>query len=138
MATKRLELTLLVYREDGGRCDPDSLKALAPEKGSRLRYNEESGSAAIELAEVSAAQYPETDAGADAFEEAQREVFLRAGKWLEHRPSAAFAGLRAAGLVTEMWLFVALLGDQFELNAAPAFLRACGERELPFRVIAND
>ena len=138
MATKRLELTLLVYREDGGRCDPDSLKPLVPEEGSRLRYNEESGSAAIELAEVSAADFPETDAGAEAFEEAQREVFQRAGKWLEHRSAAAFAGVRAAGLVTEMWLFAELSGDQFELNAAPGFLRACGERELPFRLITND
>lgn len=138
MGTKRLELALLVYRQDGGRCEPSSLNVLSPEKGSRLRYSEESGSAAIELAEVAAADYAETDTGAEAFEEAQREVFVQAGKWLEHRPAAAFAGLRAAGLATELWLFVELSGDQFELNAAPAFLRACGERDLPFRVITND
>ncbi len=80
------------------------------------------------------------DAGAQyiAFEAAVGEAFQAAGRFLDQRPPAVTAKMRAAGLSLRIFVDVRMDQDQMELEFPPELLAACGRHGLGIYVISND
>ena len=80
------------------------------------------------------------DAGAQsiAFEAGIAEAFRTAARFLDRRPPAVTAAMRAAGLSLRLFVEVRMDQDQMELEFPPELLAACGRHALGVYVISND
>jgi hypothetical protein len=81
-----------------------------------------------------------SDAGAQsiAFEAGVAEACRAAGRFLDQRPRAITAAMRAAGLSLRLLVEVRMDQDQMELEFPPELLAACGRHGLGVYVISND
>jgi hypothetical protein len=80
------------------------------------------------------------DAGAQsiAFEAGIAEAFQRVARFLDKRPPAVTASMRAAGVSLRLFIEVRIDQDQMELEFPPELLAACGRHALGVYVISND
>lgn len=80
------------------------------------------------------------DAGAqsEAFHAGVIEEFRVAGRFLDRRPPAVMAAMRAAGLSLRLLVDVRMDEDQMEMEFPPELLTACGRQGLGVFLISND
>lgn len=80
------------------------------------------------------------DAGAQsiAFEAEVAEAFRMAGRFLDQRPPAVTAAMRAAGLKLRLFVEVRMDQNQMELEFPPELLAACARHGLGMYVISDD
>jgi hypothetical protein len=81
-----------------------------------------------------------SDGGAQsiAFEAGIAKAFQTAARFLDRRPPAITAAMRAEGLSLRLFVELRMDQDQMELEFPPALLAACGRHSLGIYVISND
>ena len=138
MSLEQLRVVVLMYRRDGRPLEDSALASIRTVDPERVRFNGGRTTASVELSAVRASDFSNDEAGSVALEAAMEQSFVTAAEWLEGRAPASFDELRAAGYMIDIWLFPQISDDQFEFNAPPRFLAACGARGLALKLITND